>query len=509
MSQHKKLSINALSNLVRYMAYVAVTFLLTPITIKCLGESSYGLWVVVLSVVGYAGILEMGVQTAVVKLVAQYHGANDTRSLNEVVGAALVFFAGIGLLVAVVCWGVLPFFIDLMVKDPAGRETVRQLLIILGINVLFIFPSYVFSGMVYGFQVYHLKNLIDVVLVIINAILVYLLLVRGYGIFALALVKTFGDFFGLVASYLLSRKVFPGLRISVTGIGRQRYKEIFSLGGKLFSSSTMARIAANGEPLIISYALSNAATAIFSIPKRLIDYVKEITWSLTNGFMPMFSELQAKSDHEGIRRIYFQYTRYLVMLIAPILAAVFVYGTPFISLWIGDDFASKGKMLVMLLSAAFAVECLQPLVWRLFVGIDKINLLVKVSSCASLAYLLFAFLLIWKLGLNGVALGGLVVNCVAQSIFLIHTARYLETSVLNYLKECHLMPLVTTLAMLGLMLWFRSSWPPVSYGILILEITGALVLYAVVSWSLALKNTERIRATEFIRARLTMLTQEK
>lgn len=509
MSQHKKLSINALSNLVRYMAYVAVTFLLTPITIKCLGESSYGLWVVVLSVVGYAGILEMGVQTAVVKLVAQYHGANDTRSLNEVVGAALAFFAGIGLLVAVVCWGVLPFFIDLMVKDPAGRETVCQLLIILGINVLFIFPNYVFSGMVYGFQVYHLKNLIDVALVVINAIIVYLLLVRGYGIFALAIVKTLGDFFGLVASYLLSRKVFPELRLSVTGIGRQRYKEIFSLGGKIFSSATMVRIAANGEPLIISYALSNAATAIFSIPKRLIDYVKEISWSLSTGFMPMFSELQAKSDHEGIRRIYFQYTRYLVMLLAPILAAVFVYGTPFISLWIGDNFASKGKVLVMLLSTAFAVECLQPLVWRMFIGVSRVGFLVKISSFSSLAYLILAFSLVWKFGVDGVALGGLIVSCVCQSIFFVYTARYLETSTLNYLKECHLMPVVTTLAMLGLMLWLRSSWPPVSYGILIPEVTGALALYAVISWLLALKNTERTRAIEFIRARLTMLTQER
>lgn len=509
MSHHKKLSINALSNLFRYLTYVVVTFLLTPITIRCLGESAYGLWVVVLSVVGYAGILEMGVQTAVVKLVAQYHGANDAKSLNQVVGAALAFFTGVGLLVATVFWAILPLFIDLMVADPSGRETVRQLLIILGINVVFVFPTYVFSGMVYGFQVYHLKNLIDVVSVIVNAILVYLLLIKGYGIFALATVKVFGDVVSLAALYLLSRKVFPQLRLSFLGIGKERYKEIFSLGGKIFSSATMVRIAANGEPLIISYALSNAATAVFSIPKRLIDYVKEISWSLTTGFMPMFSQLYGKSDTEGIRRIYLQYTRYLVMLLAPILAAVAVYGTPFISLWIGDTFAAKGKTLVLLLSASFAVECLQPLVWRMFIGVNRVGLLVRVSSFSSLAYLLLAFTLVWKLGINGVALGGLIVSCVCQSIFLIHTARYLQMSTLNYLKECHLMPILNTLVLLALMLWVSVTWPPVSYGVLVLQVTGTLVVYAAVSWLFALTETERLRILDFIRTRRTMLLQEK
>jgi O-antigen/teichoic acid export membrane protein len=404
--------------------------------------------------------------------------------------------------------GVLPFFIDLVVKDPIDHETVRQLLIILGINILFIFPNYVFSGMVYGFQVYHLKNLIDVALVIINAALVYFLLLRGYGIFALAIIKTFGDLIGLVASYLLSRKVFPGLRVSVTSIGSHRYKEIFSLGGKIFSSSTMVRIAANGEPMIISYALSNAWTAVFSIPKRLIDYVKEISWALTTGFMPMFSELQGKNDTAAIRSIYFQYTRYVVMVVAPILTAVFAYGTPFISLWIGNDFALKGKLLVPLLSTAFFVECLQPLVWRMFIGVDKVNFLVKISSLSSFAYIVLAFSLVWKFGVNGVALGGLIVSCICQTIFFIFTARYLGTTVTHYIRECHLMPIVASMTVLGLMLWLRLYWPPVTYGILLPQVAGSMTVYALLSLLFSLKNNERARIFEFVQAR-TFLLQDK
>jgi O-antigen/teichoic acid export membrane protein len=501
MSKNLKITYNAISNFLRYAVYVVVTFVMTPFIVKNLGTSSYGMWVIILSVLGYAGILEMGVQTAVVKLVSQYHGANDLKSLNEVVGAALVFFAGAGLIVALTCWAILPFFIDALVIDPSGRETVRQLLVILGINVLFIFPNYVFSGLVYGFQAYHLKNLIDIASVVINAILVYLLLSQGYGIFALAAVKTFGDIACLGASYLLARKIFPGLKISILRAGAQRYRELFTLGGKIFWAATMSRIANNTEPLIISFALSNTWTAIYAIPKRLIDYAKEVSWALSTGFMPMFSEIHGRNDFNSVRTIYFQYTRYLVLIIAPILFTIFVFGTPFIALWIGEEFASKGQIVVALLSAAFLTESLQPLVWRLFIGVDRVNLLVRVSSISSIIYLLLAVALVWHYGIAGIALGNLIVAIICQAIFFTYTAKYLGTSVSHYLKECHLMPFVTSLMTLILMLWLRHTWPPISYTLLIQEVTASIIIYAVISWVIALKGSERAVVLEFVKSR--------
>ena len=88
-SIHRRLSVNAIANLVRYGVYLGVSFLLTPFLVKKLGAQNYGLWVLVLSMLGYGGLLELGIQTAVVKLVAQLRAPGKERELHREEGEVL------------------------------------------------------------------------------------------------------------------------------------------------------------------------------------------------------------------------------------------------------------------------------------------------------------------------------------------------------------------------------------------------------------------------------------
>ena len=504
---HRSISINALSNLVRYGAYIAVTFLLTPFIIRQLGESSYGLWVLILSLVGYAGILEMGVQTAVIKLVSQHHGAEDTRALNQVVMTALLFFLGIGLTAAAVCWLVLPHFVERFVADPLGRETVRQLLVILGINVLFIFPNYVFTGMVYGLQAYHLKNFIDIVVCLLNAGLTYLLLSRGFGITGMAIAKTVIDAAALVSGYLLCKQVHPQLSINPTLVSRACFRELFVLGGKIFSSATMSRLANNAEPLIITSVLSTSWTAVFSIPRRLVDYVKEISWALTTGFMPMFSQLQGQNDRSRIKAIYSQYTRYLILMVTPVLVAIGVYGVPFIALWVGPELARKGEVVVYLLTGAFFLEGLQPLIWRMFIGIGRVDFLVKVSALGSAGYIIAAVVLINLTGIAGVALSALLVAFCTQLAYLFPLAGYLETTVIAHLAECQLNPVLLNLVYLAELLLMAHFFQSASYGAIILQVLAGLPLYLLLAYFFGLKPDERGLLVDSLRTRVPIFSK--
>jgi len=120
--------------------------------------------------------------------------------------------------------------------------------------------------------------------------------------------------------------------------------------------------------------------------------------------MPMFSELQGRGDTAQIARLYEQYTRYILILIIPFVSCIMVLGVPFIRLWVGDELAAKGGDLVVYLSAAFLIDSLQPLVWRLMIGVGRVDFLVKVSAVGSVAYLFLAALLVHWRGLRESAL---------------------------------------------------------------------------------------------------------
>ena len=59
------LKVNALSNWVSLGVNVIIGFVLTPFIIRSLGKTGYGIWTLVCSFVGYYGLLNLGVGSAI------------------------------------------------------------------------------------------------------------------------------------------------------------------------------------------------------------------------------------------------------------------------------------------------------------------------------------------------------------------------------------------------------------------------------------------------------------
>jgi O-antigen/teichoic acid export membrane protein len=490
-SIHRRLSINSLANLVRYVVYVVVTFVMTPYTIRKLGLDDYGLWVLVLAVVGYGGLLELGVQTSVIKLVAQKNAANDQDGLQRVVSTAYAFFQGVGALIACALVLVAPLFVARLVSSPAEQETVRLLLIILGINAAICFPAYVLGGVIYGMQRYVVKSGVDVVLAVVNAGLTFVVLEQGKGIVGLALVKMAVDVASIAALSLLAKRILPGLNIRFRAVSASSFRELLRLGGKIFISSTTTRIATHTEPVIISAILSNAWITVFSVPKRLVDYVKEISITTSTGFMPMFSDLQGRGDTAQIARLYEQYTRYILMMVIPFVSTTMVLGGPFIRLWVGDDLAAKGGNLVVYLSVAFLIDSLQPLVWRLMIGVGRVDFLVTVSAVGSITYLALASLLVHWRGVEGIGIAAVAMAVFNQVCYLPYICRYLGISPVRHLIDCQLRPTIIWALMTFLLYAMAHVIGADSYAQLFLLPFILLFLYCIVAYYAILLPAER------------------
>ena len=90
MKKRPSLKINSISNYASLFVQIAVGFFLTPFIISHLGQTGYGIWVLVGSFVGYYGLLNLGVSSAIVRYIARYSAQKNTSSLNETANTALV-----------------------------------------------------------------------------------------------------------------------------------------------------------------------------------------------------------------------------------------------------------------------------------------------------------------------------------------------------------------------------------------------------------------------------------
>src|SRR5690349_2742713 len=80
-------------------------FFLSPYVIHKLGASGYGIWVLLFSVVGYYGLLELGVRSALVRYSAWFHARGEFDKLNELINTVIGYYTtvmSVVLLIAIV-----------------------------------------------------------------------------------------------------------------------------------------------------------------------------------------------------------------------------------------------------------------------------------------------------------------------------------------------------------------------------------------------------------------------
>lgn len=459
---HRRLTLNSISNVARFVFLMVLAFFLTPFIVRTLGDSVYGFWVLLMSFLGYASILEMGVQPAVVKLVGQHRAIGQNERLQELVSAALAFFLTVGVLVFILCATVVPEIVNRWVDGLQEAEIPRVLYLLIGVDATLMYLNYLCTGILYGCQRYHLRNQFDVAGWTLNLVLILLFLERG-GLMALILAKIAMDLLILLLSMIAIPRVFPELQVRFGSLRRDSFRTLMDFGGRVFLSATTTRLSHHAQPMIISTALTAASAAFFAIPVRLVDYVRQISWTLTAAFMPMFSELDSRNDQDMLRRIYLDYSRYFFILLLPFPILLLAYGPDFIRLWIGPDYAEQGGSVLYFLAGAVLLESFQPLMWRFFIGVGHLNLLVVVSAIVSGITIVASILLVRIFGITGVAMSLFSGAVVSQSAYLVYAARYLRIPWPALIGEINLRALVAGLVAAAVAAGLVREWGTDSY----------------------------------------------
>ena len=122
---------------------LVLTFVMTPIFVHNLGNYDYGLWGMLAAVLGYMGLLDLGIKPAISRFSAKLKAEGDRAGLVEVYNTTLVymFLMGTVLLTIFMLWA----FLAPETISPEGADSGRYtlLLLILGAQLFIMFPGYV------------------------------------------------------------------------------------------------------------------------------------------------------------------------------------------------------------------------------------------------------------------------------------------------------------------------------------------------------------------------------
>jgi O-antigen/teichoic acid export membrane protein len=81
------------------LVHVAVGFFLSPFILHKLGDNAFSLWVLVFSLTGYYGVLDLGIRSSIVRYVARFAATGDENNLAKFLSTSVAFYAIVSLLV--------------------------------------------------------------------------------------------------------------------------------------------------------------------------------------------------------------------------------------------------------------------------------------------------------------------------------------------------------------------------------------------------------------------------
>lgn len=79
----KRLLTNSSSNLLVMFLKIAITLVMTPIFVHNLGAYDYGVWEITLSVIGYMGILDLGMLPTMARFAAHHRARAEEEQLFQ------------------------------------------------------------------------------------------------------------------------------------------------------------------------------------------------------------------------------------------------------------------------------------------------------------------------------------------------------------------------------------------------------------------------------------------
>ena len=166
---------------------ILISLVYTPMMIRLLGPSEYGLYNTVSSTIAMLTVLSLGFNSSYIRYYSQYKLKNDENGIARLNGLFMLIFLLIGV-VALGCGLFLSFNLDLVFGDglTTGEYAIaRVLMILLSINLGLSFPMSVFTSIISAHEKYVILKLLAMMKTVAGPLVTLPLLLMGHGSIAM------------------------------------------------------------------------------------------------------------------------------------------------------------------------------------------------------------------------------------------------------------------------------------------------------------------------------------
>jgi O-antigen/teichoic acid export membrane protein len=485
----------------RYLAIVIdalIGVVVLPFTIRHLGTSAYGLWMMTTAVTAYFTVLQLGYGGAIVKFVAEFRAKRDAQALNEVVSTMFFVYAAIGVVTYVLAMTV-AFFLPRLFNFEPGQAPIGQIvLLITAVQIALYFPFSVYGGVVNGFERFYVNNVVGTISNIAAAAAQVLVLYSGYGLVEVVVATTTCRTLPFLVYRFNAHRAFPELHIRLAYFRRERLADLTGFSAYLAVIDWATRLNYATDLVVIGIFLTTAAAGVYSVAQRLTDAMFKVTNQLHILLFP--AVVQRAATGEGQQSLMVKATRFQLALAIAVCLVAAADAEVLIRAYFGPGFESS-VIILQLLSLVVVLRAWMAMPSTVLKGTGHQRYVAATSTACAMANLLLSVLFVKLMGLVGVAIGTVVPATVLASVAIFPRACLTVGLPLDRAYRQIVWRAVWPAVLpAALLVWSRGAIPPRLTFVLAHMAVGAL-LYTALFVAFGMERDERQWIASAIAAR--------
>jgi O-antigen/teichoic acid export membrane protein len=340
----------ALSYISMGLGYL-VSIIYTPIMLRLLGQSEYGLYNLVASVVAYLGVLNFGFGSAYIRYYSRYKVRDDREKIATLNGMFLIIFSVIGL-IAVIAGTVLAMNTEVIFGSELTSTELsraRFLMMILVVNLAISFPNIVFTSHITANEKFVFQKLVQMIKTVANPFVVLPLLIFGYGSVGMVIATTFLNITIEIinAVYCINKLK---MKFSFRNFDFKLMREMTVFSSFIFINLLIDQINWNVDKFILGRFHGTVSVAVYGLAAQLNTYYLSIATAISSVFIPRVHRLVANSDNNSeLIKLFTRIGRIQFIILSLISSGLIFFGRPFINMWAGKDYDGSYPIALLLI----------------------------------------------------------------------------------------------------------------------------------------------------------------
>ena len=354
--------IGAILSYISIVINTLIQLIYTPFLIKNLGQSEYGLYSLISSIIGYLTILDLGFGNAIVVYTAKYRAQEKYDEEKKLHGMFSVVFFILGLIAGII--GIILYFnVDRLFGATMTYNELHKakiMMLILTFNLVITFMFNIYSCILNAYEKFIYQKLVSILNTILRPILMIPLLIMGFKSITMVLVITIFNIVLVLSNYVYCKQKL-NIKVKYSGFDKVLFKTILGYSIWIFLGVIVDKINWSVDQFVLGAVSGTVAVSIYSVASQINSLFINLSTAISGVLLPKMSIMIAKdATNEEITNEFIKVGRIQYLLIFLMASGLTLFGKEFFVAWVGKEYI-KSYYIALILILPLCISLVQNL----------------------------------------------------------------------------------------------------------------------------------------------------